>query len=252
MKTRARVLVSLLVASVVASSLWAQPSVAEERVAAAFLVALGRKPTAAETAEWAAKAEKATVGELVAEQAAELQRDPAKGQEVARKAYVDAFGAEASQPVATGGTYVELMKGHLARLQQDGGEFRAVLDRAYRRVVRRSVYDEEVAYWNEFGVMPYVLVVGAVDDWGRRNQPGLMVTAGTPTVSVNSVYLATARLSRKVAEEARAAVGLAGANTDYFHYGSSRTVIAPGAENLVAGGRIHFLVAGAAGVAAAQ
>jgi hypothetical protein len=137
------------------------------------------------------------------------------------------------------------MEQHLHWLSQRPDDYRQVLDRAYQLVVRRGLYDEEVAYWKPRGTLPFLLLVACIEDWARRNQPGLMLTAGVPTVSVNSLYLATVRLSPEVAEEARAAAGLSTATTSDFVYASNRTVIASGADSLVAGGRIHFVAAGA-------
>ncbi len=221
---------------------------------ASFLIAQGRLPAAAELAEWSGAAASGTVGDLVEKHRTLLQQDPAARRAVIAKAFADAFGRapEASQSTQEQLvlTYNEQVKAHVAELRQRPDEYRAVLDRAYQRVIRRAVYEEEVAYWNEFDVLAYSMVVGCVDNWGRRNQPGLMVTAGTPTISHNSVYLDTVTLSPKVAEEARAAAGLAGATTDYHSYASARTVIAPGSDKIVANGGIHFVAALADGVVA--
>jgi len=71
-----------------------------------------------------------------------------------------------------------------------------------------------------------------------------MVTTGTPTVSVNSEFLTTVRLSPTVAAEARAAAGLdsAGNAPDASAFG--RNLVAAGAGELITGGRIHFVAAG--------
>jgi hypothetical protein len=189
----------------------------------------------------------------VARQRQQLQNDAAAQRAVIVKAFEDAFGrapdaAESAVAAAApdrDGTYVALMRQHVRSLAAHPDEYRQVLDRAYRRVIRRGVYDEEVAYWEKHDTLPFALLAGCIDNWARRNQPGLMVTAGTPTLSVHSDCLATVRLSRAIAEEARGAAGLATANTDYFSYASNRTVIAAGAGDLVSNGRIHFAAAGA-------
>lgn len=244
----------LLVIQPLVCVLFGADSVLTQRVEASFLIAQGRLPTAAEVAEWTAEAGSATVGDLVEKHRKLLEQDASAQRAVMAKAFEDAFGrlpaadqSPQKQPVLT---YVEQVKAHISELRQRPDEYRAVLDRAYQRVIRRGVYDEEVAYWNNFDVLAYSTVVGCVDNWGRRNQPGLMVTAGTPTISHNSVYLSAVKLSPKVAEEARAAAGLATANTDYFSYASGRTVIAPGADKVVANGGVHFVAAMADGVVA--
>ncbi len=244
-------LVLLLVFQSSVSVLVGAESAVGQRVEASFLIAQGRLPSATELAEWSDAAGSASVSDLVEKHRALLQQDPTARRAVIAKAFADAFGRapEAGQPPAVL-TYNEQVKAHIAELRQRPDEYRAVLDRAYQRVIRRPVYEEEVAYWNEFEVLAYSMVVGCVDNWGRRNQPGLMVTVGTPTISHNSVYLDTVTLSPKVAEEARAAAGLEGATTDYHSYASARTVIAPGSEKIVASGGIHFVVALADGVVA--
>ena len=230
-------------------TVYAGGTIAEQRVAASFALAVGRKPTAQETAAWLSRGQDSTVAQLVSVHKAQLQQDPELQRTIAIKAFTDAMGQQQWRDVAldaaSGRTYAELMEGYRARLAERPEEYRDVLERAYRRVVRRSVYDEEVAYWRNFGALPYVLLVGCIDDWARRNQPGLMVTTGTPTVSINSVYLSSVRLSPQVAEEGRAVVALPIAASDDFSYASGRTVIAAGAGKIVAGGRIHFAVVGA-------
>lgn len=231
------------------------PSVAHaspqtERTAAAYLIALGRAPSASELDRWSNQ-EKLTVGKLVAQLAQNLSQDAAQQHAVRAKAFKDAYGrtpsdTELAASAKSGATtYSALMQHHLDQLAQNRDAYEDVLDRAYQLVVQRGVYPEEIAYWKKHDTLSFALLVGCVEDWARRNQPGLMVTAGTPTVSINSGFLTTVRVSRPIAEEARAAIGLPGANTDYYSYGSSRTVIASGAGNLVAGGPIHFVASGA-------
>lgn len=230
-------------------------SVQEERVAVAHMIAFGRAPSAA-VLEQGTKQGGPSVADVVALHRQQLQSDAALQRATALQAFTDAFGrlpTAAELADGTGnGLYIELMKRHVQWLGEHPAEYTQVLDRAYQRVIRRGVYDEEVNYWKPHGTLPFVLLVGCIDHWGRRNQPGLMVTAGTPTMSATSVYLTTVRVSPAVAEEARAAVGLPTATATDHAYASNRTVIAPAAENIVAGGRIHFAVAGAADLVPAQ
>lgn len=248
--------VALVLSSVVSAATPAPSPAQQERVEAAYVLALGRTPTAAELAQ-DAQTQTLSVPDLVARLARQLKADAALQRATRLKAFVDAYGrapraGELEATAADASTYTELMQRHVAALGAQPDAYRPVLDRAYQLVVRRGVYDEEVAYWKARDTLSFVLLVGCIEDWARRNQPGLMVTAGTPTVSVNSTYLTTLRLSPAIAEEARAVVGLARANTDYFRYGSSRTVIAAGAGDLVSGGRIHFVAAGSANLSPAR
>jgi hypothetical protein len=123
-----------------------------------------------------------------------------------------------------------------------------VLERVYRLVARRGVYREEIDYWKQHGPLSYAMLVGCVEDWARRNQPGLMITVGTPTISINSNYLVTVRLTPALAEEARAAVGMESLKGHYVEAdyvgGTGRNIVAPGAEKIVSSGKIHFVAAG--------
>ena len=239
----------LSAATIFAAQIPASP-LQQERVAAAHLIALGRAATPAEI-EQGVKQGELTVAALVAHHQAQLKSNAALQHATALKAFTDAFGrvptsAELTDSNGAGnGVYSALVKHHTEWLSQHPAEYKEVLNRAYEKVIRRGVYDEEVNYWKPHGTLPFVLLVGCIDHWGRRNQPGLMVTAGTPTLSATSVYLTTVRVSPAIAEEARAVVGLPTATATDFTYASNRTVIASGAENIVAGGRIHFVVSGA-------
>ncbi len=249
----------LMVALALSSATAATPPLApaqQERIEASYLLALGRAPSAAEL-EQGFKDEKFTVSDFVARLGQQLKADAALQRATRVKAFVDAYGraptaAELDSTAKDAVTYTELMHRHVAALAAQPDDSKQVLDRAYQLVVRRGVYDEEIAYWKAHETLSYVLLVGCIEDWARRNQPGLMVTAGTPTVSVNSTYLTTRRVSPVIAEEARATVGLPRANNDYFRYGSSRTVIAAGADDLVSGGRIHFVAAGSENLSPAR
>lgn len=198
-----------------------------QRINAACVFELGRLPTAEEIGANSGS------GAVTIEAAMKAFAKSADKQ-VAQRAYRDAFGAEASASPATGGSYLTLMQEHLADLRSDGDAYREVLSRAYQFVIHRDPYDEEFAYWDERGTLPYVLLVGCVEDWARRNQPGLMVTAGEATVSVNCEFLATARLSPKVADEAKAIVGI----------GDASRVIAAGGEVPASSGGVYFVACG--------
>ncbi len=247
---------ALVLSSVAFAATPLPPPAQPERIEAAYLLALGRAPSAAELAP-ATQTDKASVADLVARLEQQLRSDASLQRATRLKAFVDAFGraptpAELEATPADATTYTALMQRHVAALASQPDAYRDVLDRAYQLVIHRGVYDEEVAYWKNHDTLSFALLVGCIEDWARRNQPGLMVTAGTPTVSVNSTYLTTRRLSPAVAEEARAVVDLPRADTDYFRYGSSRTVIAAGAAGLVSGGRIHFLAVGSVNLSAAR
>lgn len=224
----------------------------EERVAASFVLALGRAPSPAELQTGAGQ-DQATVSELVARHRQQLQDDAALRRATLEKAFKDTYGrAPTNEEIGTWsqqrGTYSELMNRLIAALAEDPTEYEKMLDRVYRLVARRAVYPEEIDYWKKHGTIPYAMLVGAVEDWARRNQPGLMVTAGTPTVSINSNHLTTVRLSRAIAEEARAAAGLPSLRGHYVeadYLGSTgRNIVAPGAETIVSSGKIHFVAAG--------
>ncbi len=232
--------VVLLFFGLVATCFGAKPSAQVERVAAAFMLGQGRAPLEQELADWTAKGE-LTLGELLEGVAAELGADGASQKQVALRAFEDSFGEEPMNFAGVGtGSYLEQMKANVAGLAADGEAYMRVIERAYWFVLKREPYVEEVEYWKSKDTLPYVLLVGALEDWARRNQPGLMVTGGVATVSVNCEFLTTLRLSPEVAAEARALLGLGPDD------GAGHRVLAVGAGGLVSSGGVHFLVAGAA------
>jgi hypothetical protein len=214
-----------------------------EHVFASFVLARGRLPSNVEVEQWIAGASRGLT-DLMTRHRQQLQGDATEQQAVRNAAERDAFGhrtgtgerAPAGRPAET---YTELMQRHLERLRRDPDEYQQVVQRAYQLVLRRGAYDLEFAYWKKHDTLSYLLLVGCIEDWARRNQPGLMVTAGTPTISANSRFLTTFRLSAPVAAEARAVLGLP--PTSDAVLASSRTVLAVGAESVVSHRGIPFL-----------
>jgi len=213
-----------------------------ERVAASFVLALGRGPTVAEARQWAGP--DVSFADLMAKHRQQLQGDAAAKRTVVAKAFQDAVGrAPTAQEVAADSTgaasYTELVQQHVKRMAGDAGEYAQVLNRVYQLVIRRDVYPEEIEYWKKKRTLSFTVLVGCVDNWGRRNQPGLMVTAGPAAVSINCVFLTTARLSPVAAAEARAAAGLPAVSDPQ----AGTNLLAAGAEGVATDGRMHFAAA---------
>lgn len=221
---------------------FAGPQIQQERVAASYMLVLGRAPSTSEVDQWTMKGE-LSVADLVADLEAELADSKSEKRGVSTRSFQDAFGrspskSELKTAVAEGGSYNQQLTGYIAALLEDAEEYEATIRRAYEFVINRDAYEQEIGYWKERGVFSYMLLVGSVEAWATRNQPGLMVTAGTPTISVNSVYLSTVRLSSQTAAEARVAGGFASVEETESH------LLAAGSGKVVAGGRVHFLATG--------
>ena len=228
---------------------YAQSAQIEERVAASFVLALGRTPTAAEVEQWAKDGPRA-VADLFSRHRERLRNDSAAARAVAMKASQDAFGIAAVEEgltsVSAGELYAEIVQRHIQRLDGNPAEYERVVNRAYRLHLQRDAYAVELEYWKARPTTSFVLLAACVENWARRNQPGLMATAGVPAVSVNSPYLAAVRLSPGVAAEARAAAGLPPPGDAALAAALGRHVVAPGADTLASVGGIHFAAAGAA------
>jgi len=152
-----------------------------------------------------------TFADLLGNQRAMLERDRAARERAARAAWFDALGraatdAELASELAVALTYTERMQRHVARLAVQRADYEAVIQRAYRWVVHRDAYAEEFVYWQPHGALPFVALVACLEDWARRNQPGLMVTAGTPTLPLRSERLTIVALPPELAAEVRAIV----------------------------------------------
>ncbi len=224
--------------------LHAKPDEAQQRLAAGFLLAFGETldPSlfAGETVEVFESVEAA-----YASFQSTLSQNTAAQQRVAQLAFLDAFGmhpdaegaptSEVTDPTLT---YWQQLKRHTEWLDRNPAAYKDVLERAYDWVVHREVYEEEVAYWKEYPTLPFILLAGGIEDWARRNQPGLMVTTGKATISLNCDYLSTLPLSPKLASEARSAIGLPPAD------GRGHHIIAPAATSILSSGRIHFIPVG--------
>jgi hypothetical protein len=225
----------------------AQSPVQEERIAASFVLALGRTPTPDELQRWFTK-DPVPLAEYLDRHRRQLRDDRAAERAVIDKASRDAFGRASTEEEATSlsgvGTYADLMRRHLQWLDGHRAEYERVMHRAYRLLLERDAYSVEVDYWTRQPVLSFALLVGCVEDWARRNRPGLMATTGVASVSVNSPYLATVRLSVGVAAEARAAVGLVQEGDSAQAAALGRTLVVPGAERVASVGGITFTAAG--------
>jgi hypothetical protein len=232
----------------------AQPPVQEERIAASFVLALGRAPAPEEIRLWLTN-DPSPLADYVARHRRQLGGNRAAERAVIVKASQDAFGRapteEEARSLSGVGIYADLMKRHLQWLAAHPAEYEQVMHRAYRLLLRRDAYSVEIEYWARQPVLSYALLVGCVQDWARRNQPGLMATTGVASVSINSRYLATVRLSPGVAAEARAAIGFVQEGDAARALALGRTVVAPGAERVASVGGITFIAAGSPALAPA-
>ncbi len=243
-----RLALALLVTAV---SSFAQSDESRERAAAAQLLAFGRPAATVETGD-----AKAHVNDLLNAHRTRLSNDANARHEVITVAFRDAFGripteaerAHLSASQAT--TYTDLMRQMTDWLASHPDEHRQVIDRAYRLVINRGAYEEEYAYWKPFGALPYTLLVGAIENWAVRNQPGLMVTTGVPSIAVNSRFLQTQRLSLPVANEVRTIIGLP-VWTDVARLSNpGNNVVALRAGDIASVGGVHFMLTGGGPLAA--
>jgi len=217
-----------------------------ERIGAAFVLVLGRAPAAGEIERWS-QPDRRSVAELVVR--LQTQVDAAGWQAAADQACADAFGrepteAERSARAAGRQTYTALMKQHVHWLAEHPAEYAKVIGRSYQLVLGRAVFDVELAYWQAQPPLSFALLNGCIENWARRNAPGLTVTSGRATVSVNSEWLTAIRLSPAVAAEARAAAGLFPAGDVHLAVANGQNVVAAGAGGVDSAGGIHFVAAG--------
>jgi hypothetical protein len=233
-----------------ATTAFPQSGEQEERIGASYVLALGRPPSPDEIGQWS-KQGNLSVGDLIARHRQQLQSDAGVMRATVVKACADAFGREPTEPEvdawsAGNRIYTELMKQHVQWLGGHPQEYRQVIERAYQLVMRRPAYPVEIDYWKAQPTLSYALLVGCIEDWARRNAPGLMATTGTPTVSLHSAYLTTFRLAPGIADEARAAVGLVPTGDANLVSAAGRNLVAAGAGNVVTSGHINFVAAGGA------
>jgi len=247
----------LFVASVLASpsaTSLAQSAEQQEPIAASFVLALGRTPTSIELERWE-KQGPLSLADLLARHRRQLQDNVADQRAVIVKAGLDAIGLAPGEDDITsgsgGGTYTDLMQRHLQWLAEHPAEYEQVVHRAYRLLLQRDAYSLEVDYWKRQPALSFALLVGCIEDWARRNRPGLTATTGVASVSVNSEHLATVRLSPAVAAEARVAAGLVSAGDAALASAAGRHLVAPGGDHVASVGGIYFTAAGAADLVSA-
>jgi hypothetical protein len=223
---------------------WSQHAESQERAAAAQLLAFGRPaPSVGPDVQ-------RTLAELLAGHRSAIRGDAATKRNVIMLAARDTLGRAPSEAEidawARGDatTYTEYVQAVTAWLADQPEENRRVIDRAYRLVINREAYAEEYAYWQPYGTLPYVVLVGAIENWAERNQPGLMVTNGTPSISSNSRFLRTERLSLAVANEARTLLGLPVWTDVARQHSPGRNIVAVGAKDIASVGGVHFLLTG--------
>ena len=215
-------------------------------VDAAFVLTLGRLPSNEERAA-ALKAD----GDIVARIQALRQRlssDLVLDHDAATRAYEDAFGQVPTAADLAGGkpatSYTDAVAGHLQWLAAHPDAYVEVIERVYPLVISRKVYPEEIAYWKKQPPLPFVLLVGCVENWARRNQPGLMVTTGTPTMSVNSEFLTTVPLGPAEAHAAAEAFKLPIDTAPESSRSQPHHLVAAGGASVATDGGMYFAVAG--------
>lgn len=226
----------------------AQDTDQADRTVAASMLALGRPSMLADSAP-SSPANQPKLIDAVNLLRQQLKQDAALRQSVATSAWIDSLGRQPSETEIAewskdASTYTEQVQRHIARLGAQPDEYRLVIDRAYQLVIRRPAYAEEYEYWRTYDALPYALLVGAIENWSQRNAPGLTVTSGTASVSVNSRFLATQRLSRTVANEAREILGLPIWTDVARLQNPDRHVVAAGGGGLASVGGVHFIAAG--------
>lgn len=236
-------LILALLATVVPSS---AQSTAQEVISASTMIAFGRPALAGELADplYANK----TLAELLKAHREDLKNDPELQRLVDNQAEVDAKGWRVEMKGGDmrdrGVLYVERLKQNLETLAKQPDSYREVINRAYQLVIRRDAYEEEFAYWKNYGTLPYVVLVGAIENWAFRNQPGLMVTTGTPSIAINSRFLQTQRMPLGLANEAREVLGLPVWTDVARQHNPGRNIVAVGAKDIESVGGVHFLLAG--------
>lgn len=218
--------------------------IAEERAEAAWGLARGCRADGSEIAASAG----GSVAEILAAQRAILQGNAEAQQRTAKRAWRDAFGDTRPFEKAAGGeavTYTELLSGHLEWLGAHPEAYRAVIDRAYQQTIGRAAFDLEFTYWLERPVHSSAVVVACIDNWARRNQPGLMATTGQTCIAVSSTALTTIRLTPAVAAEARAAMGATARQNEPLALARGENVVAPGADGVISVSGVYFIALGA-------
>lgn len=223
----------------------AQNAAQPEVISASTMIAFGRPALPAELADPAYA--KLSLRELVAAHRERLQRDPALQQQVDLRAWRDVNGPTSEgKPAgaAAGVTYADRLAEDLATLAANPAEYRRVVNRAYLLVIGREVYAEEIEYWKPYGTLPFVVLVGAIENWALRNQPGLMVTNGTPAIAITSRFLVTQRASPALANEARELLGLRVWTDVARQHNPGRNIVHRSATDIESVGGVHFLFAG--------
>lgn len=225
------------------ASLHAACAAEADRGTAAGLVAYGRCPTIEERSTWDSR-DASTLTAMLDAARRKLRDDATERRATFARAYRDVFGTVASVAeveAALARLYSEHTSVLLAALADRPDEYRRVIERAYRMALGRAPFAEEYGYWAEFRPLPYGLLVGCVENWARRNAPGLMATTGVPTIGADAAQPAVFRLAPALAAEVRLALGQPLTPLDLA---AGRTVIAPGGESIVSVGGVHLLVVG--------
>jgi hypothetical protein len=243
MPTKTRPIFAIICAfsslSLVSHAQVSKPDADSQRTAAAHMLAYG------ELAPSAFATSPLSLDTLLQSHALALQVDQERADTVTRRAYLDAFGitpeasnAPAGAALVGASLYYEQVSSHRTWLSNNQEEQHAMMRRAYQWVVGRDAYPEEIAYWANYPTLTFVLLAGALEDWARRNQPGLMVTSGAANIAHHCPYLQVQRVTPAIAGEIRSAIALLSPESTAF------AILASGAESLTSSGSVPFIPAG--------
>jgi hypothetical protein len=244
---RLPLLFALFLSSIAVCALRAEEGAGTERAKAAFLLCHGRLPNAQELSHVAGLGVKDTRALL-----AEMERSIASTSELKKAVHaaatLDALGVSAGSSHEAAGTgegvaYFRMVARLISEAALSAADYEAVIHRAYRRALARDAYPGELKYWARQPRFSYAMLVACIDNWARRNAPGLMETEGAPTVSLNSEYLQCVRVTPELADELRRATGVS--SLDAAHAAATgKLVVAPGAAGVTSAGPVPIVAVG--------
>lgn len=214
-----------------------------DRIKAAYMLAYGREPVSGEITFYVNQQDQ-TIGQYLNLLSDYASRDKSFKRSLISKSYVDAIGRKPNEGEINywmngSDLYYNLVKNHVAWLQNNPAEYEKVIRRSYQAVLNRQPSTGEINYWKGQGTLSYIVLVGCHEEFKRRMGSGNSTNANISGTSSGS--LTVIPLSSNVATEAKSASGIQiGGN-----------VIAAGGGNVIAAGGGNVIAAGGGNVVAA-
>jgi hypothetical protein len=226
------------IAALVSTSVFAQSAdeLKRQSIQASYLLALGKKPTAAELNYWMSQTINGDMLKTLYENHRNwLQGNPEVKKDMIRRSFKNSYGRnpndnEVNTNMQLNWTYTDWMNNHTAWLKKSSNDYEKAIQFAFQNVMGRYPTSSELSFWKGKGAMAYYVVASCVE---QCKNSGNSSNCNSNVFGTSTRFADAINVAPKVAASANNLIGQAGGN-----------VVAPGGANVVSAGGANVVAAG--------